>query len=76
MEINLLKLSVTEAAEVTDVCSMDMRSPVCPMTQIGTILIPSDALAHKKLFHKMFSKTASPGTQSSLNAKTDKCLCS
>lgn len=48
MENNLLQLSVTEAVEVTDVCSIELRSPVCPMTQIGTILMPCDAITHKK----------------------------
>jgi len=74
MENDLLQLSVTEAFKVAGDCSTALRSPVCPVTQTGTILVPCDAIIHKKTlpilhgerilqeFYRILSKATNPGT--------------
>lgn len=74
MENDLLQLPVTEAVEVTDVCSMELSSPICPMTQTETMW-SNNILKHSldslwwNLFYKILSGSANSGNQNLLNAK-------
>lgn len=84
MENHLTQLSVTEAAEVTDVCSYSSEvssvstdpnwnlsdSTRCNKTHQKPLLM----FNYEKLFHRIFPKAVKPDTWSSLNVRTGSCL--